>query len=76
MLNGVVGAPAGAVEKFKYSKAMASAGADGLVWTPEELHAFLTKPKAYMKKTKMSFNGLKKESDRNAVIEYLKSFGE
>ena len=45
-------------------------------WTPEELHAFLTKPKAYMKKTKMSFNGLKKESDRNAVIEYLKSFGE
>ncbi|EBA02500.1 diheme cytochrome c SoxD [Rhodobacterales bacterium HTCC2150] len=76
LLNGVVGATAGAVEKFKYSKAMASAGADGLVWTPEELHAFLTKPKAYMKKTKMSFNGLKKESDRNAVIEYLKSFGE
>lgn len=75
MLNGIVGASAGAVDGFKYSKAMAQAGADGLVWTAEELGAFLTKPKKYMKKTKMSFNGLKKESDRAAVIEYLKSVG-
>lgn len=73
LLNGIVGSPAGAVEGFKYSKAMAEAGAGGLVWTPEELTAFLTKPKKYMKKTKMSFNGLKKEKDLAAIVEYLKS---
>ena len=73
ILNGIVGSVAGSVEGFKYSKAMSSAGEDGLVWTPEELAAFLTKPKKYMKKTKMSFNGLKKESDLNAIIEFLKS---
>ncbi len=75
-LNNIVGAPAGAADGFKYSKAMAAAGADGLIWTEEELTAFLTKPKKYMKKTKMSFNGLKKEKDLNAIIEYLKSNGE
>ncbi len=76
VLNGIVGAPAGAVEGFKYSKPMAAAGEDGLVWTEEELTAFLTKPKAYMKKTKMSFAGLKKEADIDAVLTYLKSFGQ
>ncbi|MDB9857705.1 c-type cytochrome [Amylibacter sp.] len=73
MLNGIVGSAAGAVEGFKYSKAMAEAGASGLIWTPEELTAFLTKPKKYMKKTKMSFNGFKKEKDLAAIVEYLKS---
>ena len=76
ILNGIVGSAAGAVEGFKYSKAMAEAGEGGLIWTPEELAAFLTKPKKYMKKTRMSFNGLKKDSDRDAIIEYLKSVGE
>jgi cytochrome c len=71
-----VGGAAGAAEGFKYSKAMAEAGAGGLIWTEEELIAFLTKPKKYMKKTKMSFNGLKKEKDLQAIIEYLKSNGE
>ncbi len=74
MLNGVVGAAAGSVDGFRYSKAMAGAGEDGLVWNEEELAAFLAKPKDYMKKTKMSFAGLKKDSDIEAVIAYLKSF--
>jgi cytochrome c len=74
VLNGIVGATAGAVEGFRYSKAMEGAGQDGLVWSEEELAAFLEKPKAYMKKTKMSFAGLKKDEDIEAVIAYLKSF--
>jgi len=72
-LSGVVGRKAGTVAKFKYSKAMKAAAGDGLVWTEENLDKFLTKPKKFMKKTKMSFAGLKKESQRKAVIEYLKS---
>ena len=75
MLNGIVGAPAGAVDGFKYSKPMKAAGEDGLVWTEAELAAFLADPKGYMKRTKMSFSGLKKEDDQLAVIEDLKSFG-
>ncbi|MEQ9693786.1 c-type cytochrome [Shimia sp. SDUM112013] len=74
VLNGIVGASVGAVEGFKYSKAMKELGETGATWTPEEMAAFLTKPKAYLKKTKMSFAGLKKEKDIAAVTEYLKTF--
>lgn len=73
ILTGIVGAPAGAVEGFKYSKPMVAAAEGGLVWDEAELTAFLAKPKSYMKGTKMSFAGLKKESEQASVIEYLKS---
>jgi len=76
ILTGVVGNPAGSVEGFKYSKPMLEAGAGGLVWTETELAAFLAKPKDYLKGTKMSFSGLKKEKDQLAIIEYLKSVEE
>ncbi|NNE51562.1 MAG: c-type cytochrome [Sulfitobacter sp.] len=74
VLTGIVGAPAGSVDGFKYSKAMASAGDAGLVWETSELDAFLADPKGYLKKTKMSFKGLDDEEDRAAVIAYLNSF--
>lgn len=74
LLNGIVGATAGQADGFKYSKVMSAAGADGLVWTEEELAAFLGKPRKYMKGTKMSFAGLRKETDVEAVLTYLKSF--
>ena len=74
ILNGIVGADAGAVDGFKYSKPLMAMAEGGLFWSEAELAAFLEKPKAYMKGTKMSFAGLKKEDDQLAVIEYLKSF--
>lgn len=74
VLNGVVGATIAHVGDFKYSKDMAALGEEGKTWTEEELSAFLEKPKGYLKKTKMAFAGLKKEEDRKAVIEYLKTF--
>lgn len=74
-LNGVIGANAGSVEGFKYSKAMKAAAEAGLVWSDEEMAAFLAKPKEYMKGTRMSFAGLKKSDDIEAVIVYLKLFG-
>ena len=73
MLNGIVGRAAGTVEGFKYSKVMADAGEEGLVWTVEELDAYLTKPKEYMPGNKMSFVGLKREKDRANVIAYIDS---
>ena len=74
VLNGIVGAAAGSVDGFKYSKALRAAAQDGLMWSEVELAAFLAKPKAYLKGTKMSFAGLRKEADQAAVIEYLKTF--
>jgi cytochrome c len=72
-LTGIVGHPAGAIDGFKYSKALAKAAEDGLVWDEATLSEFLEKPKAFLKGTKMSFAGLKKEEDRAALIAYLKS---
>ncbi len=71
-LTGIVGRKAGTME-FKYSKAMVAKSEEGLVWTEENLDAFVTKPKKFIKKTKMAFAGLKKEKDRKALIEYLKT---
>lgn len=74
ILNGIIGRAAGAEEDYKYSKALMEAAEGGLVWTPESLSAFLEKPKAYMKGTKMSFSGLRKPADRENVIAYLDGF--
>ncbi|MDU9005794.1 c-type cytochrome [Sedimentitalea todarodis] len=74
VLNGIVGSPAGANPDFKYSDAMTEMAAEGLVWDEESLTAFLTKPKDFMKGTKMSFAGLRKEADTENVIAYLSTF--
>ena len=73
-LNGIVGAPAGQNPDFKYSDALTEMAAGGLVWDDANLSAFLTKPKDFMKGTKMSFAGLRKEADVENVIAYLQTF--
>ena len=67
-LYNVVGRAVGGVNDYKYSKALASYGKE---WTFEELNGFLTKPSPYLKGTKMSYAGLRKEKDRASVIKYL-----
>ena len=74
MLNGIVGNEIASVDGFKYSKAFMAKKDEGLVWTAEVLDAYLTKPKKYIKGTKMSFPGLKKETQRADVIAYLSTF--
>ncbi|WP_299848895.1 cytochrome c family protein [uncultured Roseovarius sp.] len=74
ILNGIVGAPAGANADFKYSDALKTMAEGGLVWDAESLSAFLTKPKDFMDGTKMSFAGLRKEADVANVIAYLETF--
>jgi len=73
-LNEVIGRAAGAAEGFKYSKAMIEAGAGGAAWSDETLDAYLADPKGYIKGNRMSFAGLRKESERADVIAYLKTF--
>ena len=67
-LWGVLGRKAGSVADYKYSKAMT---AYGKPWSFEEMNGFLTKPKNWIKGTKMSFAGLKNERERAAVILYM-----
>ena len=69
-LYGVVGRGIGAMDGFGYSGTLAEMGGD---WNPEELSAFLEKPKDYAPGTKMSFAGLKKPEDRADLIAYLDS---
>ena len=69
-LYNVVGRKIGAVTDYKYSKALIAYGAEK-EWTFEELNGFLTKPSKWIKNGKMSFAGLRKDSDRASVIKYL-----
>ncbi len=69
-LWGVIGRKAGAVSDYKYSKAMVAYGKE---WNFEEMNAYLIKPQAYIKGTKMAFAGLRKEKDRASVILYMNS---
>ena len=73
-LNGIVGAPAGQVEGYKYSASMTEKADGGLVWDEETLTAYLHKPKEVVPKTKMSFAGLRKDEEIENVIAYLKTF--
>jgi len=72
-LYDVVGRKVGALADYKYSKTLASYGKE---WSFEELNGFLIKPSAYLKGTKMSYAGLRKEVDRASVIKYLNQKGD
>ena len=67
-LWGVVGAPVGVNDRFRYSDAMV---AHGGYWTPERLDAFLAGPRAVVKGTVMQFEGLDDGRDRADLIAFL-----
>tara|TARA_Y100001970_G_scaffold92764_1_gene116939 strand:+ start:1060 stop:1590 length:531 start_codon:yes stop_codon:yes gene_type:complete len=69
-LYNVLGRNMGALEDYKYSKALLAFGKE---WTFDEMNSFLIKPATYIKGTKMAFAGLKKEEDRASVILYMNS---
>ena len=49
------------------------AAEEGRIWTEELMVEFLRKPKKFIKGTKMSFGGLKKDKDLDAIVAYLKT---
>jgi cytochrome c len=71
-LWGVVGAKAGARPGYHYSPALA---ASGIVWTPETLDQWLTRPTALVPGTNMAFQGVASASARADLIAYLESLG-
>ena len=71
-LYSVVGRAIGGIAGFNYSGVLADNGGE---WTPTDLSAFLANPKGYAPGTKMSFAGLKKDTDRANLIAYLQTIG-
>ena len=69
-LYGIVGKASAVTEGYSYSKALKAHGKN---WSFEELNAYLLKPQAHIKGTKMAFAGLRKDKDRASVILYLNS---
>ncbi|WP_417518676.1 c-type cytochrome [Minwuia sp.] len=74
-LKGVFGRPAGAVPGYRYSDAMAAKNRAGLIWTEENLHAFVRNPKGFVPGTVMPFKGVKRKSMREDLFTYLKTLG-
>jgi cytochrome c len=68
-LYGMIGRARGTVADYSYSKAIQAMGGQ---WGFADLDKFLTKPKAFIAGTKMSFSGLKKAGDRAALILYMR----
>jgi cytochrome c len=72
-LYNVVGRKVGGLDNYKYSKTLVSYDKE---WTFEELNGFLKKPATYLRGTKMSYAGLRKETDRASIIKYLNQSGD
>lgn len=67
-LHGLFGSKAGAKEGFRYSDVVKESG---IVWSSETLEEWLVKPKDFLPGNKMAFAGVRKASDRLALITYL-----
>lgn len=65
----VYGAKAASKEGFAYSKAMI---ASDIIWDETTMDAYLERPSSYMPGNKMTFIGLKKQEDRDAVQAYMR----
>ena len=61
-------AAVGTLRGFNYSAAMRESS---IVWTREELDAYLTNVSATIPGTLMAFGGLSNPADRTAIIDYL-----
>lgn len=69
-LKDVVGRKAGSLEDYKYSDALKKSG---ITWDEAALDKWLQGPSKDVPGTKMIFAGLKDETDRANLIEYLKT---
>ncbi len=75
-LYDILGKKAGAVEGFKFSKAMVAKGDEGFTWTYQNLEDYLANPKKVIPGTKMTFPGLRKPEQRADVIAYMRTMAE
>ena len=70
VLNGIVGRKAGTIADFTYSDAVKNSG---VTWDEASIDKWLQGPSKMIPGTKMIFAGVKDDTDRANVIEYLKT---
>ena len=68
-LAGLFGRKAGAVEGFRYSKALRKAD---VVWDADALDAWLMNPQRFIPGNRMAFRGIRRQRIRANLIEFLK----
>lgn len=67
-LHGIFGRQVASAPGFDYSPALK---AETFTWTPEQLDHWLQNPSTFVRGNRMSFAGVRRESDRVAVIAWL-----
>ena len=74
-LNGIVGRKAASIADYPYSAGMKKLGADGWVWTEENIDKWITDPKALIPDSPMAlaFAGVPDAGERADIIAYLKT---
>ena len=71
-LWGVAGRAAGTAERFRYSPALAEAGAGGLIWTPDSFAAFIADPRGFLgAPSRMTYRYRGEAADLFAYLESL-----
>lgn len=70
-LAGLIGRQVGGDPAFDYSTALRSAAAEGQVWTPARLDAFLADPEAAYPGLWMSMRGIVDPAERAALTRFL-----
>jgi cytochrome c len=70
-LNGLIGRKAGTVEGYNYSAANKNSG---IVWDEASFREYIRDPKATIPETKMTYAGLKSDSEIDSIVAYLKTF--
>jgi cytochrome c len=70
-LHDVVGRRAGALDDFRYSRALVAAGGLGLEWTVETLDAFIANPREKVPGNRMSFRGVDDPQKRADLVAFL-----
>ncbi|MFC3613601.1 c-type cytochrome [Lutimaribacter marinistellae] len=73
-LNNIFDRKVAQFEDFEYSEGIERARRDGMVWTLENLDAYLTNPKLLVSGTNMEFAGLPDKGERGDVLAYLRQY--
>ena len=69
----IINRPIASVGGYEYSMAMKERGKKNVRWTEDLLDQFIAAPTKSVPGTKMGFQGLLNETDRTAIIHYLKT---
>lgn len=71
LLNGLDGRKSGTVAAYSYSDANKNSG---ITWNEESFLDYIKDPKAKIPNTKMTFAGIKNESEAKSLWAYLKQY--